>query len=288
MNRALRSVLLGMAVLIFAVFTSVAEEPATGSMNPDVMPAVTQLNPDVRLVQFRSGASVEQLTGAAALAHLKNLIARHPKAFAASRANMAARGFIPTNTVFVERTFLPVSSRSSRKQSIYSLVQTSSEQNSDGEIVFWSYDGPGDTWQGTIYMNVYADAAASTWDGQIDTGTQDYPWNWVTQTWGNDGVPLEQQQASAPRPPGPPLPGMFSRAAAIQLAAYRPGHSNIYPVRINWYAWADCWRAGVIAGCTTAAAGCIRVRAGFPACFGLWCLGAQIGTGISCAVLNRY
>jgi hypothetical protein len=249
----------------------------------NIQPIVQQISPDVRLIKYGNGVQVEQLKGDAALAHLQNLIARHPRAFAASRSDMAKRGFHPSKTVFVERTYREVSDRNKRPGHPYELAQTSGEQNSDGEIDFWSYDGPGDSWQGTIYMEIYSDGAASTWDAQIDTSTQDYPYNWVTNTWsyeGNDG-PIDRTAL----PEKPPLPGSVSRAAAIQFAAWRPGQP-VVPVLFNWYNWSVCWRAGVLSGCTTAAVGCLRSAAAWPACFGLWCVGAEIGSGIGCAVAN--
>jgi hypothetical protein len=246
-------------------------------------PVVQDISPEIKLIKFGNGVQVEQLRGNAASAHLQNLIARHPKAFAESRKDMARRGFHPTNTVFVERTYRDVSNRSQHPTHPYELVQTSNEQNSDGEIVFWSYDGPGDSWQGSIYMEVYSDGAASMWNGQIDTTSQDYPYNWVENTWSYGGDDGPDTRTALPN--HPPLPGNISRIAGVQFASWKPGQGALL-VTFNWYNWSTCWRAGVVGGCTTAAVGCLRSAAAWPACFGLWCVGAEIGTGLACAIAN--
>jgi hypothetical protein len=195
---------------------------------------------------------------------------------------MARRGFHPTNTVFVERTYRQVSNRTPTPAHPYALAQTSGESNSDGEIDFWSYAGPDDSWQGTIYMEMYSDGAAATWDGQIDTTTQDYPYNWVTNTWsygGNDHGPYEIRAL----PPTPPSPGTVNRAATIQFAAWKPGQS-VFPVSFNWYNWATCWQKAVVGCCIGAGIGCIRVGPLWPSCFGFVCVGIEVGSGIGCAL----
>lgn len=271
------------AICLGMTFVANAASPLPAPASGDyIQPVMQQVSPDIRLIKYGNGVQVEQLKGNAAAAHLQNLIARHPEAFVASKKDMMRRGFHPTNTVFVERTYREMSNHSQRPTHPYELTQTSSEQNSDGEIVFWSYDGPGDSWQGTIYMEVYSDGAASTWDGQIDTTSQDYPYNWITNTWsyeGNDG-PFDRTALQKP-----PLPGSMNRAAAIQFAAWKPGQS-VFPVKFNWYNWSLCWRAGVIMGCTNAAIGCLRSAAAWPVCFGLWCAGAELGAGLGCLVYH--
>lgn len=266
------------------VFLAVSSYAAT-SRNNSIQPVVQQINPDVKLIQFANGVNVEQLTGAAAVAHLNSVMLRHPDAFVAAHADLLARGFVPTNQIFVERMYHLVASKQQRSsESPYQLVQQSSEQNSDGEIMFESYDGPGDTWQGTIYTELYSDGAASTWDGQVDTGNQDYPYNWTTETWSyggsDDTGPFNRQKMVKP-----PLPGTLSRAAAIQLASWKPG-KTIVPVAVNWFNWSICWRDYVVGGCTTAAVGCIRVKAAWPACFATWCIGAEVGGAVACAMQN--
>lgn len=164
------------------------------------------------------------------------------------------------------------------KTSPYSLIQTSSESSAEGEIDFWSYDGPGDTWQGSIYMEVYGQGA-STWDGEIDTGSEDYPWDWYNKTW-------ESRDECPPFCPinmKPLLPGDMTNGA-IQLASARHGGGDIQLIWNGWTWWADCWRKAVVGGCAGAAITCLRVKAEWPACFAFRCVGIEIGAGIGCAL----
>lgn len=276
------------ALTAISVFGSTAGTPVRMSSRTE--PVIQQISSDIKRIQFANGINVEQLRSEAGRLHLQNVKMRHPDAFAASRADMLARGFVPTNEVFVERIYHQAANRrqsnKNRKQSNdkqYYLTQTSSEQDSDGEIIFESYEGPGNTWQGTIYMELYADGAATTWDGQIDTSSEDYPYNWATETWsyaGDDASPFDLGSMKHP-----PLPGSISRSASIQYAAWKPGQT-VFPAAVNWFNWAYCWRTAVLGGCGTAAVGCIRVTAAWPACFATWCIGAEVSGGVVCAIEN--
>ncbi|MGH9422516.1 MAG: hypothetical protein ACRD3J_21245, partial [Thermoanaerobaculia bacterium] len=163
------------------------------------------------VIQFANGVSVEQTRSQAARGHLEAVKMRHREAFAASRAEMLARGYVPSGDVFVERRYhkTPIRKQSNRNpresnDSQYHLVQTSSEENADGEIIFESYEGPGVTWQGTIYVEFYSNGLSATWNAQIDTSSQDYPYTWISKTWSyeGNGDPLMIRSL-----PNPPLPG---------------------------------------------------------------------------------
>lgn len=275
--------ILGLACLLASTAIN-AQASATAA---PVYPVVTDISSDVRLVRFSPDVAVEQLHGVTALAHLRNLLARHPEAFAKSVAEMRAKGFKPTQDVFVERTLdTHLVKGDPGVKSPYSLIQTSSESNSQGEIDFWSYDGTGDNWDGTIYMEVY-DYGASTWDGEIDTGSSDFPWNWSDKTWDNGCAgPRCDGRGGPPQIHWKPLlPGQMTRGG-IALASLRRDHKRMFQLADwqSWYDWSVCWRQGVLAGCGSAAMGCMRSKAAFPACFGLWCVGAEIGSGIGCAL----
>jgi hypothetical protein len=271
-------------------FTALSALAATPGPSTRIEPVVRDIGPDTKLIQFANGVIVEQLRSQAARAHLDNVKRRHPDGFAASRADLLARGFVPSTEVYVERTYHQAATRkqssNGRRQpnnKQYDLAQNSSEQNSDGEIIFESYEGPGDTWQGTIYMELYADGAATSWSGQIDTSTSEYPYNWATIDWsyaGDDRGPIDLTSMRQP-----PIPGAISRAASIQYASWKPGQT-VFPVAVNWYNWAYCWRSAVVGGCTTAAIGCIRVTVAWPACFATWCIGAEVAGAVVCAMQN--
>src|SRR5438132_6274088 len=231
--------------------------------NP-IFPVVHQLRDDIRLVQLSPETAVEQMTGQAAKLHIRNLMSRQPQAFAASRSLLTERGYVPTDHFYVERTI----NLAGKKRNNGDIQFAYSENNADGEIDIWSWDdGNADTWEGSIYVEVYRDGSASTWDGQIDDSRTDYPWIWYRKTW-------EKPGGGGPKPIRfvPPLPtnGIQLVSADYQLAGF--------------YEWAVCWRSGVLSGCTAAAIGCRRVGPAWPECFGLVCLGAEVGSAIGCAI----
>jgi len=251
-----------------------------------IYPVVEQISPDVRLVRLTPEVAVEQIRGASAISHLNKLIARNPEAFAKARQNWARRGYTPTQEVFIERTVRNSQGIIDPSDELH-RTQSSGESNAEGEILFWSYDGPGYTWQGTIYVEVYADNTASVWEGQIDTSTEDHPWNFQEMTWSGSGGGYngpDDQEMRKPAPP--PLPGHALRSIGVHLAVNREaafGSGNgILPV--GFHNWAVCWRSWVVGGCTTAAIGCIRVKVAWPACFATWCIGAEVGGAIACAL----
>ncbi|HYK05477.1 MAG TPA: hypothetical protein VE974_27240 [Thermoanaerobaculia bacterium] len=241
-----------------------------------VFPVVEQISDEVRLVRISPEIAVEQIRGSAALAHLRHLQSQRPEAFRKSTEVLRKRGHEATAEVFVERT-LRTAGGMTDEEHPFGLTQSSAEQSAQGEIVFWSYDGPGYAWQGTIYLEVYATGAAATWDGQIDTGSSSHPWVWHEKTW--QGTVGRHQDTESTEPP---QPGVYLVAQQSISADDRPDRDT---QRVGFYNWAVCWRQGVVAGCTTAAIGCMRVKAAWPACFGMWCVGAEIGSGIGCALL---
>lgn len=104
-----------------------------------IRPVVQDITPEVRLIKFSPDVAVEQLRGSTALNHLRSVMARRPEAFQKAVEEMQAKGFKATQEVFVERT-LDTRLLKGKKSvtSPYSLIQTSGESNSQGEIVFWS------------------------------------------------------------------------------------------------------------------------------------------------------
>lgn len=278
-----RCIVLFAAVVSLFIWTTGLAADAADAASAGAYPLVRQTSSDVRLIQFSPDVAVEQLTGKAAYAHLQNLLSRRPHALARSRARLVERGFKPTDAVFVERTLRRVSHKRQSQNPDYSLVQTSGEYSQEGEILFWSYDGPGYTWQGTIYLNVYGQGEA-TWDGQLDTDSYDYPWNWVYNTWSEcpEGECGESDEDAGLRLT-PPKPGAAFHYAKELL---RRDASNAYQrtALARLEDWAHCWRQNVIGGCTAAATVCWRVKAAFPACWAAACVGVEIGYGIGCAI----
>ncbi|MGH2627716.1 MAG: hypothetical protein ACRDHY_13820 [Anaerolineales bacterium] len=222
----------------------------------------------VQLVRVGAELWVERLEGEAALGHLYNLLSRRPQAFEAARRSLEERGLSATQRVFVERTV-----RLARGPSGTQVVpaQTHSEQNGEGEIVFWSWsDGNDNTWEGTIYYEVYDTGTAATWDGQIDVSIKEYPWIWYERTWFRDPGP---QQAHLSEPP---------RMGQVALA----GLDRLPPMGVvpaGALDWARCWRKCVIAGCTGSAFGCLASNGGWPGCWAAWCVGSEVTCAIACS-----
>lgn len=249
-----------------------------------VYPVVEDLTSDIRLIKVAPNVAVEQLRGDAALAHLRNVMARHPHAFDEAVKRLTSRGRTDTGVVFVERTLHnAAASQMKNRSSDYSLTQTSSETSADGEVDFWSWDGPGDEWEGNIYVEVYG-YGASTWSGAIDTGTTSYPWVYVDETWASPDCSPHCGPDNQGGRLNPLMPGQMTHGA-IQLAALRRGNGVFMQADWNsWYNWSECFQSRVVGGCTAAAVGCLRLKAGWPACFGFTCVGVEIGSAIGCAL----
>jgi len=226
---------------------------------------------DVVRVQYGK-TTVEKLTGAAARNHLLNLLARRPQAFAAAREEFQRSGWKETDYVYVERT-LASAEGDGRAPGSDVVLAAVSESNNQGEIVIWSADdGNNATWEGSIYFEVYSTGAASTWDGQIDVSTTEHPWLWYRKTW-------EKQ----PRPRQVSNEGILGASHGFELAVQR-GPEQLSPGSqlADFYGWAQCWRACVVGGCTTAAVACRLSGPLWAGCFAAWCVGVEVGCGVTC------
>lgn len=241
-------------------------------------PPVVQVSKGVQLVKLSDELAIEKLTDDAALTHFWNLLSRRPEAFVEARRVIAQRGWRTTDRVYVERTIVTTTSHPTPGNGAQALLAAYAEGSAQGEITIWSADdGNSSNWEGTIYMEVYSDGAASTWQGQIDVSTTSYPWIWYQKTW--EKQPIDKQ-ASFDLPPSG-----ASVAPAAFLGSY--GVPGDYRLAVNWINWANCWRAGVIGGCTGAAVACRFSGPAWPGCFGAWCVGVEVGSGITCYLQNR-
>jgi hypothetical protein len=252
-----------------------AAEDFTNGPPACVLPASGLPSGDIERVKIADNLWVEKLRGDVALAHLYNLRARRPDALTAAASKLAARGFSPTETVYVERLIGLAQSPEQGPGSSLRLAQNYSEQNSSGEIVFWSWDdGQPNTWEGSIYIEIYSNGAASSWEGQIYSGTSDHPWVYYYKTW--------EQQPHPPLPTlwdAPPLPGGIVTAAMKSPFHGPPGEIMLVP---SFSGWARCWRKCVVAWCSAAALGCLGATVTWPACWGATCTGAELGCGLQC------
>lgn len=257
--------------------SKVVEAPVTSCQAAHV----SQQGPDVRRVALGGGAMVEKLKGEAALAHIYNVFSKKPEAFKAARKALEARGFEPTQHVYVERTVRLASNRWGSDGASVLPVQDYSEQSSEGEIVFWSWDdGDDNTWEGSIFVEAYSTGEQSTWEGQIDASNEDHDWVYYQKTWsgggpgGGDPLPASLDAPPLPRPSTPsPTLATWPPPGASAGSMYVP---------VGWYGWATCWRACVVGGCVAVAIGCVASGPLWPGCFGWGCVGAEVGCAITC------
>jgi len=230
-------------------------------------------DPDVQLVRSGPETLVQRLEGVAALEHLQNVRSRNPSAFSKASASLRERGFKATNRIYVERTLRVASNARPMNADGMRLAQDYSESNSEGEILFWSWnDGDDNTWEGEIYVEIYSNNDASTWEGQIDSSNEDHEWIYYQETWQK---PREEFQS---------FKGFLSPRRRVLPAVISPDTAP-YLSRLQtagWLQWADCWRQEVIAGCTGAAIGCIATDGGWPACWGATCVGVEVASAIAC------
>jgi len=156
------------------------------------------------------------------------------------------------------------------------------ESNAQAEITLWSSDdGNNNTWEGTIYVEIYSNGAAATYNGQIDVSATSYPWVWYRKEW--ERPPTHGGGVSFRRD-GLRSPELLTTSPAV--LSFLPGDLAVNVVPVSFYGWAICWRACVIAGCTTAAFGCLHSGPAWPGCWGAWCFGAEAGCAASCYVVN--
>lgn len=291
----IRGGLLARSVLALALPWAMSMVPATAQAQ-GICPVDSRGHADARgqvqFVKVNDTVAVEQITGDAAFAHLQNVMSRQADAFTEARRAGQARGWQETRTAYVERTITLITDQGIKPGDVITTLPASySESNAQGEIILWSSDaGTNSVWSGTIYIETYANGAASTWQGEINVATTQYPWIWYQLTWQNQ-LP-KQTMHDGP----PPMPGQFLHAvftdnaaagarapgyryltydAAAEMGEYRPADA---------IGWAKCWRGAVVAGCTAAAIGCIESGPAWPACFGAWCVGVIVGSGVGCAL----
>jgi hypothetical protein len=223
-------------------------------------------------------AVIETLTGSAALAHLRNLQRKRSKAFEKAAQVMRARGFEPTDIVFVQRR-IP---RSVARGSASSVMPASesSISSSEGELVLWSWDdGNPSTWEGTIFTAAYGDRYAEYLsDAQLDISSAsvfDTEWEELIEWYARERTPRYQQTE---RSNGSERGGVM-RASLSESRGRRPYQllqsapkQPVNPVKT----WAKC----SLVGCAGAAGACWISGPGFGHCFTAWCTGAALGCAV--------
>jgi hypothetical protein len=200
------SVVVGAWFLMTPSF-GMANQPATTlTTNP---PTASLLSRCQYVPPNAAQRAVEVLEGEAALAHIRNLKAKRPKAWARAEQLLIERGYKPTGEAVVLRSTSLVRDREKPRKPFGFIQETI--QDSSGEVTFWSWDdGQDGTWEGTIYMADY-DGFESLADAQIYFDTPDFAPTWE-YTVHVEGPPQEYHRDA-----------WLGRSSPVKLASFKPG-----------------------------------------------------------------
>jgi hypothetical protein len=232
---------------------------------------------DIRMIANNGSVAVEELRGAAALAHMQNLRSRRPAAFAKVAMSLRARGFVPTDIVYVQRTVRLASGGSGG--SIAPQFASYSESNSEGEITLWSWDDGDDrTWEGSIYVEKYGGESAMA-EGQLDVSTESWSWYYTDVVW--ESGPISPEYQDVRRQLSPRAEALQQPAAAAVTTPFNPP-LTVYMFAQegggrDWIQFFKDYRACVVGWCTGATVACLVSGPKWPLCWGGACVGAQIG-----------
>lgn len=230
--------------------------------------------------------NIEHLSGAAALAHLNNLKAKRARAFAAAIKDMHKRGFRPTDIVNVVRsTSLARDRRSATGAPAYHRTQTVGDAS--GELVMWAWDDGNDsTWEGVIYVEDYVNGINVTWDSQIDVATSDPTpvWEYEVAASNSAGTDLLMVRDRARRRPPAQVAAADGSVAFASAASAQNGDVQLVRLPRPVKEWLAC----TVAGCGSAALGCLYGGPSWGHCFALWCGGSALGCGLGIAIMYLF
>lgn len=133
-----------------------------------------------QVMRASNGLVVEKLTGQRAVDHFRRLRAERPERFARAGQALARRGYQPTRDVIAYRTlslagaYAPSDLPEGFRPQPGLRLAADSFSESEGEIIFWSWDDGNDaTWEGMAYVERYSDGAYVNYDAQADISTDD-------------------------------------------------------------------------------------------------------------------
>jgi hypothetical protein len=236
--------------------------------------ALARTSDYVRAVSDDGRSAVDTLTDEAARAHLAELRARKPSAFAKADAMMEKKGYARTEIVVVRRS---VDLRGERGRA-NGIAPVQSYSNDDGEIVFYSWDdGDDGTWEGQVYVENYATGASILVNGQILISDAAVPVQWERTVYSSGGDP----RLIAPEARSGCDVVQVASADHDVIEKVRAGAANadIQLVQIRGYLqrWVTC-SAG---GCVAALIGCRYTGPAWGYCTGVGCFAAMIGCAIA-------
>lgn len=215
-------------------------------------------------VFVQAGRAYEVLEGSRAFQYLSDKRLRHPQRFFGMGSALSARGYRPTDTIFVERSLKPEEARDILGDAGPRLISprraSTTYSNWQGEQIFWSWDDGNDgTWEGSQYVERYSDGAWVTFDGQLDISNTNGDAIWGVRTGGGGGL-NERNQVSHPGVYGP---------GSVRLAGWNELNKDFRD-------WAVC----ITGGCLGCAGGCLFTGPAYPVCYGSCCFGVSIACAI--------
>lgn len=209
--------------------------------------------------------ALQKVTGVEAMRHLEAVRSQHPQAFLRSSENLRGRGFKPTQEVVVLKTV--------RVDDVITgsgamAPASTSQGNSEGEVVFWSWDdGDDGTWEGTTYVTKYATGEWATHDSQLNIETTNYWTVWSVKTGGSG--PSEEYQVSHPgdQGGGSIMFAVSGQRLSSMQGAPAPGQG---PQLAGWQEFQDfIWCSGALCGVCFGT--CLASGPLFPGCFTICC-----------------
>lgn len=222
-----------------------------------------------------NGRGIEVLEGVEAKRHLENLMSRRPAAWARAKADLLARGFTPTDIVVVHRSIRQVKGPAAAREPHVQLASETQIQDSDGEIVFWSWDdGDDSTWEGSMYMSDYEYSSEALSNTQL----------WIADEESHYPLWEENIYYDGGTTPGPIDKARINHARdGIQLVSFSSG-GNFKLVQSSVHRLVQDWGWCAASMCGGAILGCRATGPKYPVCVKFNCsLGA-----ISCGIFALY
>lgn len=225
-----------------------------------------------------SDQAVEVLHGKRAVDYLEVVEKEKPERFKKAELRLKELGYKPTTDVVVFRTVNIAKSGSKGPQNGNKhlvLPAQDTYSDSEGEVIFWSWDdGDDGTWEGITSAERYSDGAYATYESQVLIVTENYETVWEEQTsyyrGGSDGG-----GGGGDEGPGiirSALPGLSK--TSLQRAVLKPGNEvqgnlRIMPAqsRGNFSRYLLC----VAAGCISCTQQCRYTGPLWSKCMGLCC-----------------
>lgn len=240
-----------------------------------------------RVTELPDGRVLEELHGDPAYRHLQQLISRRPDAFA--NLSLLARGYRPSEEVLVQRVRRPQHA-ANRGDGFSMFAQSYEESNSEGEIIFWSWDnGDPGTWEGVVWFEDYTTGLAGTNEAQVDiSSTEVHELVFLVNTWesgGGSGGSGDMEQMvmwDAPRC-ATVVPGVRFASLDVGSTWVVGDYALASSGRFSWRRWGGCTVSWGVGGCAGAATGCALTGPGWAKCTGGFCAGAFVASAIGCA-----